>query len=398
MFEQVLAKLEESPAATHPPTVSSVAVIGADAVGQALACAALSAGCDVALHSTFGRESQRLTDADDIEVEGGRFAGNYSVVAGKDGNTRGRAIRVVAELDLAVKDVDVIVLAVPATVHATYASLLAPVLRAGQLVVLAPGRSFGALEFARVLRSHRSHNDVVVVELSEAPFLVTQPQAGRLVVHDEYRVVLAAALTNTATQSASEALQRILPMVRPASGVLQTTFSNMAGLLVAAPALLGASTQGAATLRERLTPDLVDSILVRLDHERRRTASALGVRDLPTFAEWLETSFGTVERDTVNALDEVLAFSAMMCPTPGDAAVRDAVATSLVPIESVGKLTGVPTPTTSALVSLASALHGFDHERHGRSMGALGLDRLRPDEIRRALDGADTTLAQEVLA
>lgn len=398
MFEQVLAQLEESPAATPTPTLSSVAVIGADAAGQAMVCAAVSAGCEATLYSSFGHESRRLVDASDIAVQGGRFAGTYPVAASEDGGARERTVRVTTELDRAVKGAEAIVLALPANVHATYASLLAPILRAGQMVVLAPGCSFGALEFARVLRSRRSRDDIVVVELSDAPFLVTQSQPGRITVHAEPRVVLAASLTNAATQSASDALRKFLPTIRPAQGVLQTSFANMAGLVVAAPALLAASAPGTATLRERLTPALVDSILVRLDHERRRTAFALGVRDLPTFAEWLETRFGTVERDTVNALDEVSALSELQCPAPGDAEVRDAVATGLVPVASAGKLAGVPTPTTSGLVALASALHGFDHERHGRSMGALGLDRLRPDEIRRALDGADTTLAQEVLA
>jgi hypothetical protein len=111
----------------------------------------------------------------------------------------------------------------------------------------------------------------------------------------------------------------------------------------------------------------------------------------------LEIAFGAVERDTANALDEVGAFRRIDCPEAGDSAVRDAVSAGLVPIVSAGEAAGVPTPTTAALVALASALHGFDHTRHGRTFAGLGLNQMRPDEIRRALDGADTALVQEVL-
>lgn len=397
MFEQMLAKLEESHKATLPPTISSVAVIGADPVGQSLACAALKAGCDVVLYSSFGQETRGLTDANDIVVEGGDLTGTFGVVAG-DESSRNPSIRVIPEIDLAVRDAGAIFLAVPAYTHASYAALLAPVLRPHQIVVLAPGGSLGAVEVARVLRSQRSRDDVTVVELCSAPYLVSRPQPGKLVVEETHRLVLAAALTNVATQGVTEVLRHILPMLRPASGVLHTTFSNMAGLLVAAPALLSASSPGNASLRERLPADLVDTLLARLDQERRRTAFAFGIRELPTFAEWLEINFGTVEKDAVKALDEVSAYGRIPCPSVGDPAVRDAVATGLVPLVSAGEAAGVATPTTSALVALASALHGFDHLRHGRTMASLGLDRMRPDEVRRALDGTDSAFAQEVLA
>lgn len=396
MFEQVLAQMEQTPVTPHVDTVSSVAVIGAGAVGQSIACAALAAGCRVTLHSSFGEETRKLTDVGSIQVEHGTLAGSY-ILAG-DAKSREAAIQVVPELDLAIRDADAVVLAVPASAHATYAALLAPVLRTGQMLILVPGGSMGALEVSRGLRRQRPSDDVTVIELCSAPYMVSSRRPGHLAVEAEHKRVLAAALPNAATQSAVSALRKIFPALQPASGVLHTSFANMAGLLVAVPALLSASAPGTATIRERLPVLLVDTLIAKVDAERRRTAFAYGVRELASFHQWLEISFGTTEKDTVNALDEVSAFSAIPAPAAGDDAVRDAVATFLVPLASAGLVAGVPTPATSSLVALASTLHGFDHARYGRTMASLGLDRLRPDEIRRALDNADNTLAQEVLA
>ncbi|MEU0266774.1 NAD/NADP octopine/nopaline dehydrogenase family protein [Nocardioides sp. NPDC006303] len=397
MFEQMLAQLEQSPMTPHADTVSSVAVIGAGPVGQSIACAALAGGTEVTLHSAFGEETRKLTDAGAIEVDGGSLAGSYAFVAG-DARRRSQGIRVVPELDIAIRGADVVVLAVPASAHATYAALLAPVLRSGQMIVLAPGRSMGALEVARGLRRQRPSEDVTVVELCSAPYLVTSRHPGQLTIEAEHQRVLGAALSNAATQGAVSVLRTLFPAVEPAAGVLHTSFANMAGLLVAVPALLSASAPGPATVRERLPAALVESVISRVDAERRRTAFAFGVRELASFHQWLEVALGTTEKDTVTALDEVTAFSRLRAPVVGEAEVRDAVSTCLVPIASAAAIANVPTPATASLIALASAIDGFDHARHGRTMAALGLDRMRPDEIRRALDGADNALAQEVLA
>ncbi len=395
MFERMVVGLEAQPAVSQAPAIESVAVVGAGPVGQIVACAALVAGCDVALHSPFGREARRLTDSEALAVGGAAMTGSYRL---SQPGTPGQAIRITPDLESAVREADAVVLAVPAFTHATYAGLLAPLVRPGQLIVLAPGRCFGAIEFARVLRRQRARAELTIVELETTPYVVTQAHPGRLEVVAEHRAVPAAAFPNTATASAVKALLPALPMLREASGVLETTFANMAGLLVAAPALLAAAAPGSASLHERLPATVVDTVIARLDDERRRVASAFGVRGLPPLAEWLEAMFGTTAQDTVMALDEVTAYRSVSCPAADSTAVHDAVATGLVPMASAGAVADIPTPATATLVGLASALSGLDHVRHGRTMATVGLDGMRTDQIRRALDGPDGTFAREVVA
>lgn len=397
MFEQMLAKYEEVPASRQDQLISSVAVIGVDPVGQLIACSALAEGCRVNLHTSFGSQSQKLLDAESISVEGGRYAGDYKVTTGTT-STRDPAIRVVPELDLAIRGADVVVLTVPASAHATYAALLAPVLEPGQLVLLVSAGSFGALEVARALRTPRSRVDVALVEMSTAPYIVTQSSPGQLAVEAELQVVMAAVLSYSAMPNVVNSLLGLFPMLRAADSVLETSFGNMAGLLTAAPALLASSTRDRATLRDRLPSELLATVMTQLDRERVHVAAAYGVRGLPTLADWLEKTFGTIDRDVANALDEVSAFGRILCPMPDDPAVLDSVATCLVPVASAGHVAGVPTPVTSALITLAAAIHGTDHARNGRTLASLGFDRMRPDEVRRALDGANFGIAQELFA
>ena len=82
----------------------------------------------------------------------------------------------------------------------------------------------------------------------------------------------------------------------------------------------------------------------------------------------------------------------------GDQRVHDALCCSLVPLVSAGALAGIATRTAAAIVDLGSVLGKLDYARHGRTLPGLGLDRLRPDDIRRALDGGDAALLEQALA
>ena len=57
-----------------------------------------------------------------------------------------------------------IMVVVPSSAHADIARTAAPLLRDGQIVVLHPGRTCGAIEFAKVLRDQNCQADVTVAE------------------------------------------------------------------------------------------------------------------------------------------------------------------------------------------------------------------------------------------
>ena len=59
---------------------------------------------------------------------------------------------------------DLILCTAPAHVHRNIARDLAPHLKSSQSVVLNPGRTCGALEFANVLRENEGPEEVAVVE------------------------------------------------------------------------------------------------------------------------------------------------------------------------------------------------------------------------------------------
>ena len=76
-----------------------------------------------------------------------------------------------AELDLAtsniaaaVQSAEVVMVVVPSTAHASIACATAPHLRDGQIIILHPGRTGGALEFVQVLRQNNCRADITLAE------------------------------------------------------------------------------------------------------------------------------------------------------------------------------------------------------------------------------------------
>lgn len=360
-FEALLAGLNEvKPAAglqQHPP-LRRVAVLGAGPVGQALACGCLAAECEVTLYTAFEPERSALAAPGALTIRGEHLVGTYRV---GDSSTSQPAVGLRTGIDDHVTEADAIVIATPAIAHGTCAGLLARRLHADQLVVLVPGRPFGAVEVARSLRRFAAPALPTIVELATSPYRVQSSEPGALTIAAIDAEVPTAALPNRSTDAAVQRLGAILPMLTPARGVLETSFSDSSAITDVPPALLR---EPAAVVRQ-------------VDDERRRVAFAYGVRDLPA----------------APTDDEA--------PSPlglDDSAFHDALCCSLVPLVSAGALAGVPTPTAAALVDLASVLKGLDYARHGRSLASLGLDRFSPDEVRRALDGGEASLLERALA
>jgi opine dehydrogenase len=58
----------------------------------------------------------------------------------------------------------------------------------------------------------------------------------------------------------------------------------------------------------------------------------------------------------------------------------------MVPMESLGRVAGVATPVTSAIVTLACELTQIDLRSRARDLKALGMDHLRPEELKNVVD------------
>lgn len=381
-FTEAAMRVSAKGDALSGPSLDRIAVLGGGHDACLLAALCLAEGADVTLFSAYGVELEKLRASSGISLRGAGPVGTYQV----DRDT-GPSVRTTAELDRAVAGADVIFLTGPVHKQRTYAMVLADHLSDGQILVLAPGRSLGALETAWFLRIGGCSADITIVEAQGLPFWINAK--GSVLTLSEAARVPAATLPS-GRQDVLAALSRFLPNLDPKDSVLVSGFADGSGL-VEIPALTLAADNaplpmGAAPLAENDTfaarlGDAHRHVISKLAAERRVVARAFGVRNLPSDEEWIDRHAGTTRGDGARAQPSADIATHML---------RDGVIGSLVPLASAARLTGVSVPMTESMITLASAVLGTDVAAAGRRLETIGITETDIDAARRVMDAIAT--------
>lgn len=361
-------------------------VLGAGNGGTAMAGHLAITGCKVNL---FNRSEERIKP---MQTRGGIDV---------DGEIKGFASMNLITTDPAhaLDNVDVAMVVVPATAHRTMAETIAGHLKDGQIVVLNPGRTGGALEVAQIIR-HR--NPTVRAYVAEAQTLL---YASRLTNPAQVYIFAIKNSVPLATLPAYDVvdilpvIRRALPQFVPGDNVLKTSLDNIGAVFHPAITVLNAGriedTHGDFEYYvEGVTPS-VASVLEAIDRERVAVAGALGIR-ANTAREWLYLAYDAAGRTLIDAMRANPGYSGIKAPgTIQHRYISEDVPTSLVPIASIGEMLGVPTPTTRSIINLACTMHGVDYWAEGRTVKRLGIAGMSVKDIRFLVVGADYAPSSE---
>ncbi len=348
-----------------------VAVLGAGHGGHAMAGHLALKGFPVRVFNRFEEELIHLRERGGVTLEGAvEGFGGLELVS--------------ADAAEVVPWADVIMVVVPAFAHRWMAEACAPHLRDGQVVVLNPGRTGGALEFRSVLRERGVEAQVFVAEAQTLVYACRISGPARVRIAGLKRRVPLAALPASDTPKVLEKVGALYPQFVPAANVLETGLSNIGAVFHPATVLLNANRIEAREEFEfyrGMTPT-VARLLEAVDAERLAVARAFGL-ELDSAADWLLRAYEGVRGETLyERIQSNEAYRGIKAPKSLEVRyVLEDVPTGLVPFASLGELAGVPTPTCRALVDIFCALLGRDFWEEGRTAEKLGLAGMSADEI-----------------
>jgi opine dehydrogenase len=309
-----------------------------------------------------------------------------------EGEVEGFGIIPVATTDIeeALEGVDIIMVVVPATAHRFMAEQCAPFLRDRQMIILNPGRTFGALEFKQVIREKGCQADVIIAETQTFIYAsrTTGPGQNRI-----FRIKYAVPVASLRAHRIPEVLQRIrcaFPQFVAGDNIFKTSFDNIGAVFHPALCILNAGWIEDALQFEFYHQGVTRSVslvLEEIDNERVAVAEALGFRAM-TAREWLYLAYNASGNSLYEAMRANLGYRGIMAPTHLNMRyITEDVPCSLVPIASIGDMFRVPTPTIKSIVFLASAIHACDYFKEGRTVERLGIANMSLKELRRLAIG-----------
>ena len=350
-------------------------VIGAGHGGKAMAAHLAFMGFPTTL---FNRTPERVAAIKEL--------GGINLES-QDGSLKGfcKLARVTSNMAEALEKAEMVMVVVPSSAHADIARICAPHLKDGQIIVLHPGRTCGAIEFAKVLRDEKCLADVTISEAETFIYASRSDGPAEARIFRIKEAVPLAALPATRTQLVLERIHEAYTQYIDGVNVLQTGMNNMGAIFHPALTILNTgrieSTHGDYQFYiEGVTPS-VAKVLEALDRERVTVASSIGIR-ARTGLEWLKLAYDTAGEDLHEAIHNQPGYYGIKAPpTLNHRYIFEDVPMSLVPIASLGQQYGVSVQAMDSIIHLASIIHRTDYWRRGRTIDKLGLDRLSVGEL-----------------
>jgi opine dehydrogenase len=352
-------------------------VIGAGHGGKAMAAHLALMGYPVTLYNRTAAHIEAIERRGGIDLE--------SFDGGPHGF--GPLACVTADIGEAVEWAEIIMVVLPSTAHADIARLAARYLRNGQIVVLHPGRTCGAIEFASVLRAEGCTAEVIVAEAETLIYACRSEGPAQVRLFSIKEAVALAALPATRTPQVLEALAPAYPQFIDGINVLHTGLNNMGAMFHPALTLLNVGriedTQGDFQFYiDGVTPS-VARVLEVLDRERVTVAASLGIR-ARTALEWLQMAYSASGDDLHEAIHNQEGYKGITAPaTLTHRYITEDVPMSLVPIASLGQRYGVSVRGIESMIRLASIIHRTDYWRRGRTLDSLGIESCSVSELNR---------------
>ncbi len=351
--------------------VTRVAVLGAGSGGLAIAAALALKGHDVRLWNRSLEKLYHLRANNEIELCGVRQG-------------RARIGLLTVDLHEAVRGVEVVMVVTTADAHNALAHKLASCLQDQQIILLNPGRTGGALEFARIARALSTDIRIYVAEAQSLVFACRIEEGTRVQIIGEKQYVPVAAMPATDTDYVLHRLRPLFDSFARADHVLVTSLENIGAIFHPAVIFFNVSAIERGEkfyFYQDMTPSVAE-FLIAVDVERLRLGRAFAL-NLISIVDWIKKAYPYTHG---NSLCEMMrnnpAYHNIRAPNSlNTRLLTEDIPTGLVAFYELGKAAGLCLPLIESIINIGSTLMHRNFFVEGRTLEKMGIAGKSPTEI-----------------
>ena len=348
-----------------------ISVIGAGNGGQAVAGYLAMQGYNVVLYDIVSEKIEAL------KRNGGIF------LAGRIEGF-GKVACFTTDIAEAVRNASIIMVTTVANAHADVARAVAPFLRDGQVVVLNPGRTCGALVFRKTLKDAGCIARVYVAEAQTLVYACRLVENGRVNVIGVKDEVLLSAFPANDTDYVLGKVSPFFPAFTKAENVLRTSLENIGAMFHPCVLLFNAATieRNEEFWFYRDMTAQVAAFIEKFDAERLAVGRAYGIT-LLCVRDWIKRAYQETEGETLcERMRNNPAYHDIKSPsTIFSRQLMEDIPTGVLPIMQLGKLAGVPVPLLESMVKICEGLLDMDLHTCGRSLQNMGMEGMKVEDI-----------------
>lgn len=360
--------------------MEKVCILGNGAGAHILGAQLTSKGFKVNIADTpqFAAGMKALQDQGGVEIVGDAFYGFF------------KFNMITTNIAQAVKGADTVVVMARAQGHQPLIEGTLPYLENGQVIIVYTP-FFTTLRFFDKIRK-RGLRDLVLGEVQILPYSGNRIRPTTTFLRNTKSELLAAAMPTTDTDRLLERLKEFPhpPNYVRASHVLETTLSDIMPPLVVPLPLMNVILMEWKVCVEYVNglTRPVGKVIDSMDNERIAVGKALGLHlesVANSMSKWY-SRYGAKGSTSFEVFDSLWTHKWEFPPSTmqediENGEIAESLPYFLVPLSHLGRVLGVPTPTTDAIIQLAQVVAGIDYRRQGLSLEQIDIAGLTKEQI-----------------
>lgn len=264
-----------------------------------------------------------------------------------------------------------VMVSTPSSAHKDIAKEIAPFVHKDMVIVLNPGRTFGAIEFAEELKKHGVKELPQIAETQTIVYTCRKSGKNSATIFALKNDVQIAALRGSDINKIMSAMPDCLKpyfIIEKSVGI--TSLANVGMVLHCTPVMMNVGWIESEKYEFKYYYDgisrSVAHLLEKIDAERLAVAKAAGF-EIESLKGWLERTYFVTGNTLFECLQNNEAYREIDAPpTINTRYIFEDVPNGLVPVETMGKELGVPTPNITTIINLASSVMDNDYRNTGR--------------------------------